>query len=73
MKVFNKKDSLRHTIVLGIANTPENMTKGEKYPYPNVRAEAADRYIEIDTKGWVAGNVLKITYSCKDCRIPTNK
>lgn len=49
------------------------MTKGQKYPYPNVKAQATDRYIEVDTKGWVTGNVLKITYSCKDCRIPDNR
>lgn len=43
------------------------MTKGLKYPYPNVKAYAIDVYIETDTVGWVSGNVIKISYACNHC------
>lgn len=53
IRVFNKKSSLRHSVVLGISNSPENLTKGVNYPYAKLKKPALDKYIEIDSTGWV--------------------
>lgn len=48
--VFNEKDRIRHQLVVGIANYPENMTRGAHYPYSRIREESYDYYIEIDSR-----------------------
>ena len=67
LRIYNDKSQIRHSILLSISNYPENMTKGYSYPFPNERRNAVEKYIEIDTKGWVVGNVINISYVCTDC------
>jgi hypothetical protein len=67
IKIFNEQDQKIINLMLHISNNPESLARGANYPYSNFTLQALDKYLSVNTQGWVLGNVLDISYSCQSC------